>query len=199
MIKDGAVTDAKFTGVLSVIKGGTGATDADGARANLYAAALVHSHDLATSSASGFMSAADKAKLDSITPPFDLAYAIGESQNVVLGRNDPSASFNFSSSGMTKHNCSTSSTSLVIARAGVYEISLMVAADILQAGNNSSVTFYAGSLSWKGRVTMEEGSTAYTTRVNLNAGDQVSLFMTRDGVNLAAVTYIPSLSVKQIA
>lgn len=55
-----------ITGTLSVAHGGTGATSAADARNNLGAAASNHTHNAATTSANGFMSASDKTKLDGI-------------------------------------------------------------------------------------------------------------------------------------
>lgn len=55
------------TGTLPIANGGTGATSAATARDNLGAAAESHSHSAATTSAAGFMSAADKTKLNSIS------------------------------------------------------------------------------------------------------------------------------------
>lgn len=55
------------TGILPIANGGTGATSAATARDNLGAAAESHSHSAATTSAAGFMSAADKTKLNSIS------------------------------------------------------------------------------------------------------------------------------------
>lgn len=51
---------------LAIDQGGTGATDAATARANLGAAASGHNHSAATTSVAGFMSAADKTKLEGI-------------------------------------------------------------------------------------------------------------------------------------
>lgn len=55
-----------ITGTLSIAHGGTGATTAADARTNLGAAASNHSHSAVTTSANGFMSVADKTKLDGI-------------------------------------------------------------------------------------------------------------------------------------
>lgn len=55
-----------ITGTLPIAHGGTGATSAATARDNLGAAAESHSHSAATTSAAGFMSAADKTKLNGI-------------------------------------------------------------------------------------------------------------------------------------
>lgn len=54
-------------GTLPVSKGGTGATTAEDARANLGAASTGHTHSEATTTYAGFMSADDKKKLNSAT------------------------------------------------------------------------------------------------------------------------------------
>ena len=66
------------TGTLPVANGGTGSTTAAAARtalgitpANIGAATSGHSHDAATTSAAGLMSASDKSKLDGITADAD--------------------------------------------------------------------------------------------------------------------------------
>lgn len=63
-----AINIGNTTGTLSVARGGTGATTADAARTNLGAAAENHTHDNATQETAGFMSSADKAKLDKVNP-----------------------------------------------------------------------------------------------------------------------------------
>lgn len=55
------------SGTIPVSQGGTGATTASGALTNLGAAAASHTHSAATASAAGFMSAADKSKLDGLS------------------------------------------------------------------------------------------------------------------------------------
>ena len=189
---------AKFTGALSVIKGGTGATDAEGARANLYAAALVHSHDLATSSTPGFMSAADKAKLDSITPPSELAYAIGQ-QSTTLSSGMKTFSFNFASSGVSKHNCSTSVQGLVIEKSGRYDISITAYADIDITANNTDIRLIAGSLDWTGSMSVTKTTLAYSTKVNLSAGNSVVLIGERNLLTGGTITYDISVSVEQVS
>ena len=56
------------SGTLPLTRGGTGATNAETARTNLGAAAENHTHDNATQETAGFMSSADKAKLDKVNP-----------------------------------------------------------------------------------------------------------------------------------
>ena len=192
------MTDAKFTGTLSVIKGGTGATDADGARANLYAAALVHSHDLATSSSPGFMSAADKAKLDGIIPPSELAYAIGQ-QSTTLHNGMRTFFFNFASSGVSKHNCSTSAQGLVVEKQGRYDISITVYADIDVAANNTDIRLIAGSLDWTGSMSITKTTLTYSTKVNLSSGDSVVLTGERYHSTGGTIAYDISVSVEQVS
>lgn len=67
---DGSANISIATGVsgtIPVSQGGTGATTASGALTNLGAAAASHTHSAATASAAGFMSAADKSKLDGLS------------------------------------------------------------------------------------------------------------------------------------
>lgn len=68
-----------ISGTLPISKGGTGATTAANARSALGAAASSHTHSNATQSAAGFMSAADKTKLDGISG------GVGEFTEVITG------------------------------------------------------------------------------------------------------------------
>ncbi len=55
------------SGTVAIANGGTGSTTAAGALTNLGAAASGHTHPAATSSTAGFMSAADKTRLDNLS------------------------------------------------------------------------------------------------------------------------------------
>jgi hypothetical protein len=63
------------SGTVAVANGGTGSNTAAGALLNLGAAAATHSHNAATTTVAGFMSAADKTKLNGATSA-DIANAI---------------------------------------------------------------------------------------------------------------------------
>lgn len=70
------------TGTLPIARGGTGATSASAAREALDAAASNHTHSNATTSAAGFMSAADKTKLDGLS---NESYTLPQASDTVLG------------------------------------------------------------------------------------------------------------------
>ena len=188
-IADGAVTDAKFTGALSIVKGGTGATSASVALISLGAAAVDHVHTIATASAAGFMSADDKAKLDSIKANIASLFVSISQMEIIIERNIVGDCVDFSRSGVSMSGFQLSEANDYISpnEAGTYDVVLVVTESDTVEGNtvellvksSSGSTIYSNELEF----TDSNKTAVISTRLSLSSTDKLGVFIRKDTHN----------------